>query len=288
MSYIFSIISLFLILSCGKAVEDESETEAQEDLTIDGTYMAILVPVNGKLSAHIQGDVKISKYSDEFKVQIKVKNPPSGTLVQSIQTGTSCPKLESDKNLDGYLDSYESRESMGYTIVPLDGDLSSQREGSAFTLRGNYSYRKTASYYLMLSDLHLIDDVSNDAIVKLSSNDLPLERRVVAVYLRKHKLPPTIAGDDIPIACGVLTRVSVDENTSETDTWDTQNEDETYRRPPRPRPAPRPVPGPRPEPEIEPQPENNGSWWSRWRDRWNRWRSRWGGGSNDESEEDEP
>jgi hypothetical protein len=279
MTYFFSILLLMLCLSCGKAVENNNENQNEDAPSMDGTYMAILVPVNGKVSNRIYGEVKVSKYSDEFKVDVRVSNPPSGILRQSLHTGSKCPKVDSDRNQDGYLDSSETLESVGYTIVPFDGNLNSQTEGNEYHLTGNYHYQKNTSYYLMLSDLHNYDEVSNDSIVKLSDDDLPLERRVVAVYVESSKF-----ASDMLIACGVLTRVSTDENTSNEDTW-TEPSDNS--RKPRPRPRPRPTPRPDPRPEPEPQPDDNSgdSWWERWRDRWERWRDRWGGGNSDNSRE---
>lgn len=277
MSYFFTILFFLILLSCGKAVHNNEKVEEAQEVLTDGTYMALLVPVNGKISSHINGEVKISKYSDEFKVDVKLSSPPPGDLIQGLQTGSKCPKLESDKNQDGYLDSFETRESLGYMLVPFDDNLSSQAEGANQYPSGNYHYTRSTSYYLMLSDLHLYDEVTNDSLVKLPDKELPLERRVIAIYLRKNSLP--VSGPDIPVACGVLTRVSVDENTSEDNSW--EEEENRPERTPRRRPTPRPRPRPRPQPEPNPNPSDSDrseGWWERLRERWERFRERWGGG----------
>lgn len=273
-----------LILSCGKAVKHESEAKEEDSELLDGTYAGLLVPVNSKVSINIQGDVRVSKYSDEFKVEVRVKGAPAGFFVQGLHTGSRCPMLDSDKNFDGYLDVTETRESVGQMVVPFDGDLSSQYEGRSLSLSGNYRYHRTTSYYLMLSDLHTYDEVANDSIVKLKERELPIERKVVGIYVKKKNLPYSVSGTEILVACGALTRVSNDENSG--DTWEEQDDSDqdTYRRPRKPRPPRRPPP--EPEPEVEPEPSTGGSWWDRLRQGWRRWRNRWGGdgsGSSNES-----
>lgn len=271
MKSISLIITLFLLLSCGKKVEEEEEEIILEE-SGDGTYSAILIPVNSRISGHVNGDVKVSKYGDHFKVEVQIKNAPSGYLKQYIHTGSTCPRLTHDTNGDGYLDHYETRQQTGYAVVPLDGDLASQRQGANYVLKGNYRYSRSTSYYLMLSDLHLPDEIVNDSIIKLYEKDLVLERRVITVYVAGTRLPGSVTGGELPVACGVLTRISEVPPPDDSDTWE---EEEAPRRRPRPdgnyrrRPRPRPVP----EPEIGPPP-TSGSWWDRVRQRWRRWRGR--------------
>jgi hypothetical protein len=265
MTRLIIITSFLLLFSCGKTVEDNSDDVRQEEENYDGTYSALLLPVNGKISKYVTGEVKITKYGDTFRVDVHLKNAPSGTHKQYLQTGSACPQNEDDYNHDGYIDIYETQESMGYRIVPFDGDLSSQSAGSTYFPSGNYHYTRSTSYYLMLSDLHLPDDVVNDHLIKLSEWDLPLERRVVAVYSK-------VSGSDFPLACGILTKISDREPPPE-DSW----EEEPQPRTPRDRPRPRPRPRPQPDPQVEPEPNpghSGGSWWDRIRQRWRRWRDR--------------
>jgi hypothetical protein len=256
---IISIFSLLFIISCGKAVEEKSEEIAQEEINFDGIYMAILVPVNGNISNHVHGEAKITKFGDEFKVDIRLENPPTGPLSQSLNTGTRCPKRENDSNNDGNIDSDEAKNNMGSIIVPFDGDLSSQSNGENTYPSGSYHYSKSTSYYLMLSDLHLDDEVTNDSLVKLREKELPLERRVVAIYIH-----------EMPLACGILTRITDTETPEDDDSWEEP-------RPPRPRPRPEPIPRPNPRPPEEEENRTSSSWWDRMRQRWERWRNRWNG-----------
>jgi hypothetical protein len=285
MTNIITMMILLIVISCGKAAQDKLDTQGEEVTDSDGTYMAILIPSNGKVSSHVNGEVKVIKYGDEFKVQILLKNAPSGVHKQSLNTGSECPHRDDDENRDGYIDNYEAKDKMGLIIVPLDGDLSSQSEGERSYPSGSYSYSKSTSYYLMLSDLHLSDDVSNDGVVKLDVKELPLERRVVAIYGKSSDFPSSVGGQEVPIACGVLTRISDTHAPDESgDSWDDpprtpRDDGRVHRRRPPPR-EPHPDPGPPQEGDGNDH-VNSGSWWDRLRDRLRRWRDRWtsGGGA---------
>lgn len=275
------LVLLFIILfiSCGKSVEESDDGFELEEAPPDGIYSAVLIPINGRVSTTVHGEAKIEKFADDFIVNVEVKGAPSGSFRQHLHTGSSCPRLEHDENGDGYVDAYEAHKITGKIIVPFDNDLSSQYLGYNTTLQGNYSYSRSTSYGLMLSDLHLSDDIINDSMVKLREKDLRLERKVVMVYKLNNREAPTVKGD-IPIACGVLTRVS---NRTERDEWggrrpDPPSESPGPRRPrrsPRSDPDPDWQPRPDPAPAPAPGPENEDSgWWSRWRSRWERWRDR--------------
>ena len=257
---------LFLVLAaCGKAlVEEDGREKEREDNTIDGTYSAILIPVNGIISAHVHGEAQVVKYGDEFSVRVDLKNAPTGQVTQHLHTGSFCPKATADINGDGFVDGYEARRHTGPMIVPLDGDLSTQHGGSEYRLAASYRYSRSSSYYLMLYDLHLPDEIVNDDLVKLSTRELPLERRAVSVYLRSSVRPGSTL-EDLPLVCGILTRIS-DDPISEDDLEHESDEPRRIRRVSR-----HPVPLPSPEPR--PIPETRDSWWDRIRERWWRWRS---------------
>lgn len=259
MTKIITTIFLLLLISCGKAVEDKKDDPAPEEETYsDGTYVAFFIPVNGLITNQIDGEVKISRYGDDFEVKVQLRNAPAGMHKQYLHEGTSCPKQAHDDNRDGYIDGYEAREAMGYILVPFDGDLSSQSRGDTFFPSGNYRYTRSTSYYLMLSDLHLPDEIVNDSITKLNTRDLPLEQRAVSIYSKS----PV---GEIPVACGILTRVS-ENPPPDSDQWEERVPSPSPRPGPRPTPRPAPIPDPPPEPD-----ENNGSWWDNIRRRWDEW-----------------
>jgi hypothetical protein len=255
---ILSISLLFL--SCGKSIEKSKSYDGVENETIvDGTFAAILMPVNGNISSQINGDVQISHYGDEFWVKVRVKDAPVGVHKQFLHTGSTCPKIEHDLNQDGILDISESSFAIKSPILPLDNDLDSQSEGSEIFPKGDYRYIRSTSYYLMLSDLHLPDELHGDDLVKLNERDLPIENRVVVIYGNSRL-------GEVPIACGVLTRIS-ERPLQEADALEdgsTRTNDTIH------------VPlTPREEPEIinEVQSKPSG-WWQRLKEKWRKWRER--------------
>ena len=283
----YTIFFLLVLFSCGKSVNDKTDKKSGEEIRPDGIYSAVLIPVNYRLSTQVHGEVKIVKFGDDFSVEVKVKGAPRGSLRQHLQTGSSCPRLNQDENGDGYIDFYESLPVSGKILVPLDGDLSAQDLGQNLSLRGNYSYSRSTSYDLMLSDLHLRDEIINDAIIKLRERELILEKKVIVLYASGIALPESIKGTEIPVACGILTRVSNRTETEE-DEWNRTPSPPDVPERPRPRTSPRPRPdndpAPLPLPEEERDRTNEG-WWSRWRSRWEEWRGRmgdWWNGRDDE------
>ena len=265
-------LSLLLLSSCGKSVIDEAEVEVQQESFQDGTYSAVLFSVNNKISDSIRGDVKVTKYGDDFKVYVKLRNAPNVNYLQHLHTGSICPKMDQDLNSDGHLDDHEFQQQTGPPIVPLDEDLSTQEGGESLVLRGNYDYFKSTSYYLMLFDLHLPDTLLNENFVKLKKRDLPLDGRVVAIYATRVKTRFHLSTDKIPVACGILSQLS---EGSATVDW--QEESSSFSRP-------RPPQRPRPESENLPEDTNyqnetglTGSWLARLRQRWRRWRHSRGG-----------
>jgi hypothetical protein len=262
------VLILVLILSaCGKAVFEDDD-DRREEVTVDGTYSAILIPVNGRISANLHGEAKVLKYGDEFRVTLELKNAPRAQYTQHLHSGSFCPKGSADANGDGYVDGSEARRHTGPVIVPLDGDLSAQGAGAGHRLTGSYRYSRTTSYYLMLADLHLPDEIVNDPVVKLATRDLPLERRAVSVYVR-YSVRPGSTIEDVPVACGLLTRIS--DYPIPDESWERDGQ-EGRRRPRRVPRAPRPRPRPHPESDPGPEPVPYDSWWDRIRDRWWRWR----------------
>jgi hypothetical protein len=251
MNSLHFLFCLALVTSCGKSVKDKTEDEIQEEVISDGTYSAVLIPMNSVVSTHVSGDVKVKKYGDDFRVEVKLKGSPGGVHKQYLQTGSSC-------------------KDIGSRLVPFDDDLSGQIRGLNYFPSGNYHYKRSTSYYLMLSDLHLPDDVSGDGLVKLIDWDLPLEKRAVSVYAKT-------ASGDLLMACGILTKITSDENDN---SWNetppsprTRDRDRVEPRP-RPRPTPRPVP--RPTPDVNPDDGHRepSTWWERMREGWRRWRDR--------------
>lgn len=247
---VYLLILLLFFLSCGKSARDNDESESLEEFP-EGTYSANLIPVNGKVSTQVNGEVLISRYGDQFIVKVHLKNAPAGLHKQQLHSGITCPSAEHDTNGDGYVDMGESRQYLGDVILPFDGDLSSYHLGSDFTPSGSYRYSRSTSYYLMFSDLDI------------KEQDLPIEGRVVSIF----GISPV---GELPIACGVLKKISdgpLPEGEWEEGSSSTSRSTGTGRVRPRPKP-------PEPEYETPSEPAPSSSWWQRMRERWRNWRSR--------------
>lgn len=250
MNSLFLLTILALFISCGKSVEDKTDDDKPRlEESLDGTYSAVLLPMNPSISNNVSGEAKVFKYGDSFRVEVRLRNSPGGIHKQYLQTGTSC-------------------SDPGAKLLPLDDDLSGQFRGYRSFPSGSYQYRRSTSYYLMLSDLHLPDENNNDDVVKLESWDLTLEQRPIVVYAKSGE-------QDKIMACGILTKTSTNENQSPNWETDSSGRPSPGRIQTRPRPRPRPAP-PQPEPEVIPEPTTPEytSWWERMRERWRRWRDR--------------
>lgn len=261
--YLLNLLFLVLI-SCGKASKDDDSGNRQIEIQNEGTYSGVLVAINPKISNIVSGDVKIMRMGDDFRVAVKLLNAPAGLFSQYLHNGSSCPSFTQDINNDGMIDTFESRKATDHAVIPLDGDLSSQAGGNPYFLKGNYRYSEYTSYYLMMSDLRLPYYTNYDGVIKLNSDDLPIDRRVVVIYQqRPSSYASSVAGAEIPIACTLLSKISDDVGPEE------PSIPEPRRRIPRSRNRPDPYPVPMPLPT-----EQTPSWWERLRVRWSNWRSR--------------
>lgn len=264
---IYALIFFACLISCGKAPKDKTVAAFQEEEITDGVYSAVLIPLNAKVTNEVTGEVKISKYGDDFRVTLSLRHAPPGMHEQHLYTGTVCPQFDADKNIDGYIDTEEARASLGLVIVPLDGDLSSQAAGEGIYPKGSYKYSNSTSYQLMLTDLEQPDDVINDMITKLKGSRFSLEKKVVVVYGRGTNLPNTVSNPNLPLVCGILTKTN-----------ESPQDDEDWRPPPPRRPREDNYRSPPPEPEPPQEPPrtepSGGSWWDQWTQRWRRWSER--------------
>lgn len=201
--YTIPLILLFTI-SCGKKATEKVSSDPQQEIATEGTYWARLGPVNTSFSKDVQGEAKIQLYGDEFLAKISLKNAPAGVHKQYLHTGGICPEIDSDINHDGFIDAEEAKKTLGDVVIPFDGDLSSINLGAESFPTGNYKYEQSTSFSLMISDLDF------------KQGQFALERRVVSVW-------GVTAVGEIPIACGILTRISDSPEVSggAANTWNT-------------------------------------------------------------------
>lgn len=230
-SLVFLLAILNLFVACGSDSDDNDDNLPQEEETgsqdEQGTYEAILNPLNTSVAGNTRGTGTVRIRGDEVEVDVDVEGSPAGiTHRQYIWSNGVCPTAANDSNLDGIVSFQEATNASGNILIPLDNQLNAQLQGDRYPISnrsGNYSYDESASLTRMLSDLYAPDPNPNDDIVKLPVGEgLNLTARSVIVHgVRSNKT--------LPIACGVFVRVADNEE-------------------PIPVPVPVPVPTPTPPP----------------------------------------
>lgn len=195
------------------------ESSLPDGSNIEGTYAADLIPLNVNLHLKTVGKVGIERVGDNFTVQVKLKyGSPNVEHKQAIYLGNRCPNLYDDLNKDAYIDLMESQIAMGGMLIPLDGDLESQKGGygnwPVSAESGGYLYRQTGSFERLFTDLKQEDSDLTDSMVKLGADDgVSLAGRVLIIQGTADStfLPITVAEVEgmsrskaIPVACAIL------------------------------------------------------------------------------------
>ncbi len=274
---------LLLGAACGKAGKPTGgpyQEELKSDgSNINGTYSAVLFPVNINLHAPKSGMATFTRSGDELIAKVKLNVGAQGASYrQAVYWGNRCPGIESDTNKDGYLDMTEIEASLGDVIIPLDGDLDSQSAGtgyypSGYNVRGSYFYKKTASFSRFFEDLKSPDENSRDRVRKLEDQSgFTFLGKVILVQgaSEAFNIPDSVSSyyglsrvRSLPIACGVFFK-SNDNLTDEAETTVVAGEEPTdgpatpVPTPdtnPFPTPTPTPFPTPTPEPDVNPAPQ---------------------------------
>lgn len=266
---------LILAAACGKAGKPTGlpyREELQADgSNINGTYSAVLFPVNINLHAPKSGMATFTRNGDELIAKVKLDVGAQGANYrQAVYWGSRCPGIESDANKDGYLDMTEIEATLGDVIIPLDGDLDSQSGGtgnypSGMNARGSYFYKRTASFARFFADLKEEDPNSRDRVRKLEDQSgFTFLGKVVLVQgaTSEFRIPETVSSyyglsreSSLPVACGVFFK-SDDQISDESETTIVTNgEPEDGPATPIPTPDTNPVPVPTPtEPDVNPLP----------------------------------
>jgi hypothetical protein len=206
------IFFLATLVACGKGGGSNNSSgpgiipnPLSEEETIQGSYRAVLRPLNNHLSGFLpsgMAEIKIS--GNAFSVKTLLDDDARVIHMQSVHEGVTCPRREEhDLNQDGLIDIVEAKKASGEVYIPLDSDLNSARAGSAvYPLGGNYTYIENASLSNLMEDMKI-----------RTNRNLKLTGRVVLIHgvETTTKLPRTVAtingmpkAASIPIACGVL------------------------------------------------------------------------------------
>lgn len=211
--FLFIILALTLLPSCGKKNQSSriSQTQTVQDPLVieaspEGSYRAILRPLNNQLSGFLPSGIAEIKISND-SVAVKTLLDDDARVIhrQSIHIGSVCPRNdEHDLNQDGLIDIVEAYQASGEVYIPLDSDLNSAEAGSSvYPMGGNFTYIENASLKKMMEDVKF-----------RTGHGLMLNERVVLIHGvdEMTKLPESVATingipkqTSIPIACGILT-----------------------------------------------------------------------------------
>lgn len=194
------------------------------EIEMNGTYQAILKPVNGKASGeYLNGSLTLVRDQDEFIADVRLSGGPKSVLqTQSIHVGERCPDERDDLNGDGFIDAEEGILAYKEILIPLDDDLNSQRIGLGIfpvtDAYGYYFWSRSVSFEKMMGDLFEEDINPADDYVKLYSGKSLLKSGKVVVITgvpSTEILPDTVLGrgrqtahEALPVACGVIQKLT--------------------------------------------------------------------------------
>ena len=205
--YLFS--ALIFLVACGKdgdSDQNNSEFPSVEEQVSEGSYRAILRPMNNSLSGFIpSGVAEIKIVGDSVQVKTLLDDDAGVAHMQNIHISTRCPGQEHDLNQDGIVDIVESYKVTGSVLVPLDADLSSDEQGRGiYPVGRNFTYQETVPLKMLEDDVR-----------KRTGENLNLAGRVVLIHGTANdtqisdsvqSLNEMSKNASVPIACGVIYR----------------------------------------------------------------------------------
>lgn len=204
-------------------IENLSEQVYTQQLD-EGVYEATLYPLTVNNGLQSEGSAKVIIEGDKFIVKTNMRSVESGIKhFQNIMTRGSCPSFQDDKNSDTYIDINEAMVKTGEILIPLDSYIGEQIKGLDYGPIGNsvgeYVYKRSTSLTELMIDLRSPDPDLTDSIEKLPlGSNLNMSGRAMLVHGVRitENFPsdiPTINNrknyEIIPIACGILKRVSL-------------------------------------------------------------------------------
>lgn len=224
-NFAFLVLSLLILAACGKAGKMPEAQFEQVSLPADGSNIkgvykvAPLLNLNTNSLGFTNASSVITRTDDTFTVYVHVpKSYPNIWHKQDIYIGGRCPTDKDDANNDGFVDIQEARRVMGKIIIPLDGNLESQKAGSGSYPysdggEGAYFYKESASFERLFADLKAKDSTAADDVIKLKAKQgLAIDNAIIVIHGASYSanLPDTVATADdlenfqsIPIACGL-------------------------------------------------------------------------------------
>ena len=184
----------------------------------NATYVAHIHPMNTKATGvQTKGEARFVVTGDNLTISITADGlPPDIEHWQHFHGFTDdkdakCPAASADANKDGIVDLIETEPAAGTTMVPFDSDPVAMDVAHGTypkaSASGSYTYQETVS-------LKALTAAFANAV---KAPALDLDRRVIFIHgvPATTKLPSTVASlgpipahVTLPIACGVIERVS--------------------------------------------------------------------------------
>lgn len=205
-------LGMTLLVSCGKdggggsGNSGSSNSPAIQEQEAEGSYRAILRPMNNSLSGYLPtgaGEIKIS--GDAVSIKTYLDDDARVTHIQNIHVGSRCPDLSDDRNGDGLIDINESAAAVSGVLIPLDADVNSATEGEGiFPMGGGFTYAEQASLAKLSAD-----------VMARTNQALNLGGRAILIHgvAGGTTMPATVGTINdlpsqatIPIACGIIQR----------------------------------------------------------------------------------
>lgn len=208
------ILFFITLMSCGKSSggsksgaqnSDHSEPRREEQ-TAEGSYRAIMRPMNNSLSGFLPtGATEVDIMNDQVIIKTYLDDDARVTHLQNVHTGSRCPSAQDDLNKDGLIDIKEAYKVVGKILIPLDADISSLEDGAGiYPLGGAFTYEESTPLSVLQND-----------VKKRVGEHLNLHGRVVLMHgvNGATKISETVATTEemlrqasIPIVCGIIRR----------------------------------------------------------------------------------
>lgn len=228
-----SLAVLSLLGSCGNSGSSNSGSQAQrqeevapvDGSNIDGHYQAKFITLNPHVNGTIPGSANFLRKEDRLFAFVRLfAGGVRAWHQQYVYTGSRCPTMNDDTNLDGFVDIAEAEAVVGKILIPMDSDISTQGSGRRFfplgDLSGYYHYERITSFRRFLKDLQDEDRDLTDNTAKLGPGEgLRLTGRVFMALgvAETVMLPETVATQErrqafqtLPIVCGVFSKVTAE------------------------------------------------------------------------------
>jgi hypothetical protein len=223
------IIICLILLGCNvQKFDNKAKKVTQRNINpidgsnIEGHYQAKFITLNPQINGTIPGSANFYRKNNQLYAYVRLfGGGVNAWHIQNVYTGTRCPNSADDINGDGFIDIEEAEKVLGDIIIPLDGNIESQRLGAKrfpyADLSGSYAYERVTSFSKFMNDLNLMDDNLEDNIVKIRS-DIGFDFKNLTVLIlgieKDKELPETIAtkipfekNETFPITCGVYKKI---------------------------------------------------------------------------------